>query len=134
MSTTWLSEPDPDGLFPTNGDRFAAQELKKRQDTNGFSRKGFICQALAAVSHKKSVAQLRQIAEKIGKDRIQIMHGTIDNLITIQHADILYEGLGGEKAGVTKTIFPGRGHYLPFEERAELKKLIEALVTKTESM
>ena len=48
FSTSWLEQPDGDGGFPTNGDRFAAQELKKRSDTEGFTRTGFICQAIAA--------------------------------------------------------------------------------------
>lgn len=48
FSPSWLEQPDGDGGFPTNGDRFAAQELKKRSDTEGFTRTGFICQAIAA--------------------------------------------------------------------------------------
>lgn len=133
-SATWLLEPDEDGLFPTNGDRFGAQDIKKRQDTKGFTRKGFVCQALAVASHKKSTQQLEQIVKAVGGERIQIMHGTTDNLITYPHANILYQGLGGENAGVTKTIFEERGHYLPLEERTALKRLIEAMIEKTNGL
>lgn len=131
---TWLSEPDEDGLFPTNGDRFGAQEIKKRQDKIGFTQKGFLCQAFASVFHKKSAQQLGEIAEAVGGERIQLMHGTTDNLITIPHAEILFQGLGGENGGVTKTIFEERGHYLPLEEVKAFKRLIEALIEKTSSL
>lgn len=133
VSCSWLSQPDQDGDYPTNGDRFAAQELTKRQDTDGFTRKGFICQALAAGWHKKSPEQLKEIAEKIGRERILVAHGTTDNLITVPHGEILAKELG-ENMGVTKRIFEGRGHYLPIEERAEFRKLIEGIVEKTEAM
>jgi len=134
VSSTWLSEPDTDGDFPTNGDRFAAQELKKRQDTEGFTRKGFLCQAVAVGWHKKTAAQLQEMAEKVGMQRIQVMHGTIDNLITFPHAAILVDALGGEGAGITNVVFPGRGHYLPLEEREAFRRLIEAMIEKTEAL
>jgi hypothetical protein len=43
FSQAWLNEPDAEGHFPTNGDRFAAQELTKGRDTEGYvSICGFI--------------------------------------------------------------------------------------------
>ncbi|MCJ1280711.1 hypothetical protein MMC26_000028 [Xylographa opegraphella] len=134
VSYSWLSAPDVDGEFPTNGDRFAAQEITKRRDKDGFTRRGFLCQAVSTVTHKKSVEQLRQVTETVGGSRIQLLHGTIDNLITIPHAHVLYDRLGGEAAGVTKTIFEGRGHYLPWEERQEFRSLIESLVEKVQAL
>ncbi len=138
VSPTWLSAPDLDAgfptNFPTNGDRFAAQELKKRRDPKGFTRLGFLCQLLAAAYHRKSPEQLRHLGERVGRERIQVMHGTFDNLITFPHVEILVRGLGGEEAGVTKYVFEGRGHYLPLEERQEFKKLLEAMIEKTETM
>ena len=62
------------------------------------------------------------------------MHGTIDNLITIPHADTLIQNLGGEENGITKHIFEGRGHYLPMEERKEFKRLLEAMIDKAEAL
>lgn len=134
VSDQWLSAPDEEGEFPTNGDRFAAQELLKRSDTEGFTRKGFICQAIAVGWHKKSAEQLKKIADEVGRERIQVVHGTTDNLITFPHAEVLVEGLGGEECGVTKRIFEGRGHYLPLEVREDFRILVEALVDKTEAM
>jgi len=134
VSEQWLSAPDEADEFPTNDDRFAAQELLKRSDTKSFTRRGFICQTIAVVFHKKSVSQLKKIADEVGRERMQVMHGTTDNLITFPHGEVLVEGLGGEKSGVKKVVFEGRGHYLPLEEREEFRKLIEALVDKTEAM
>ena len=134
VSHSWLSAPDVDGEFPTNGDRFAAQEITKRRDTEGFTRRGFLCQAVSTVTHKKTLEQLHKVTETVGGSRIQILHGTIDNLITVPHAQVLYDQLGGEAAGVMKTIFEGRGHYLPWEERQEFRALIEALVEKVQSL
>ncbi len=134
VSESWLSQPDEDGDYPTNGDRFTAQELTKRQDIAGFTRKGFICQALAAGWHKKSPQQLKEIADKVGRQRILVIHGTTDNLITVPHGEILTMELGEADMGVTKRIFEGRGHYLPMEERVEFRRLIEGIVEKTEAM
>lgn len=58
------------------------------------------------------------------------MHGTIDNLITFPHLEILVRGLGGEEGGVKKYVFEGRGHYLPLEEREEFQKLMEVMIEK----
>ena len=133
-SSSWLEQPDEGGSFPTNGDRFAAQELTKRRDLEGYTRKGFLLQILAVVYHKKSPAQLREMADKVGRERIQVVHGTIDNLITFPHAKVLLDALGGEEAGVTKVVFEGRGHYIPMEERGRFKVVIESLIEKTKKL
>lgn len=134
FSESWLAAPDTDGDFPTNGDRFAAQEVKKRLDTESFTRIGFICQAIAAGWHHKSADQLKQLGDSVGRKRIQVIHGTIDNMITVPHAEILVKELGGEDSGVKKTIFQGRGHVLPVEERAEIARLITDIIEKTDAM
>lgn len=138
VSDAWLSAPDVDNgfttNFPTNGDRFAAQELKKRRDAKGFTRIGFLCQLLAAAYHRKSPEQLQQLGERVGRARIQAMHGTIDNLITFPHLEVLVRGLGGEEGGVTKYVFEGRGHYLPLEEREEFQRLMEVMIAKVEAL
>ena len=134
VSRSWLEQSDEDGSFPTNGDRFAAQELTKRQDLEGFTRKGFLLQALAVGYHKKSPAQMREMAHNVGRERIQVLHGTIDNLITFPHAGVLLDALGSEEGGVTKVIFEGRGHYIPIEERQRFKVVIESLIEKTKKI
>jgi len=134
FSESWLNEPDAEGDFPTNGDRFAAQELKKRQDTEGFTRKGFVLQAIAAGWHHKSAEQLKELGDKVGRERIQVVHGDVDQMITAPHAQVLVRELGGEEQGVTRIIFQGRGHVLPMEERKEFMKLVEAMVDRTEKL
>jgi len=130
----WLNAPDTEGKFPTNGDHFAALELRKRQDKNGFTRKGFMLQAVAAGWHHKSAEQLKELADRVGRDRIQVVHGSVDRMITVPHAEIMAKELADGGKGVTKTIFEGRGHVLPIEERREFGRLMEAFLDTTEAL
>ncbi|KAL9127897.1 MAG: hypothetical protein Q9217_003307 [Psora testacea] len=134
FSSAWLDEPDAEGHFPTNGDRFAAQELMKRRNANGYTRKGFIMQAIAAGWHHKTANQLAQVGDNVGRERIQVMHGTVDQMITFSHGQILVEELGGEERGVTFIVAEGKGHGLQMEWRRSLTKAIASLVEKTEAM
>ncbi|KAL8755473.1 MAG: hypothetical protein Q9199_003619 [Rusavskia elegans] len=133
FSQSWLEAPDDYGDFPTNGDRVAAMELEKRQDVEGFTRKGFICQAIAAGWHHKSPEQLKELADRVGRQRIQVLHGTIDNMITAPHGDILARELGGDE-GVTKIIVEGRGHVLHMEEEKLYREVLQKMVEKIENL
>lgn len=133
FSQSWLEAPDDYGEFPTNGDRFSAMELAKRQDVEGFTRKGFICQALAAGWHHKSAEQLKELADKVGRQRIQVVHGTADKMITVPHGETLAKELG-EEEGVTKIIVPGRGHVLHIEDMAMYHEVLEKMVEKVERL
>ena len=73
------------------------------------------------------------MADNVGRERIQVLHGTIDNLITFPHAKVLVDALGGEDAGVMKVVFEGRGHYIPMEERQRFKRVIESFIEKTKT-
>jgi len=131
----WLNAPDEIGGFPTNGDRYSAQEIQKRQDKTAFSKSRLMCQAMAAGWHHKSPAQLEEIGERVGRNRIQVVHGTADKMITFHpHADTLVSELGGEQAGVTKTIFEGAGHVVPIEERKAFFELIQGFVERTSAL
>ncbi|KAI9787333.1 MAG: hypothetical protein M1835_002800 [Candelina submexicana] len=137
FSQAWADAPDAEpivGGFPTNGDRFAGQELKKRQDKEGFTRKGFILQVICAGWHYKGTEQLKQLGDQVGRERIQIIHGALDRMITVPHAEVLDRELGRQNNGITKTIFEDAGHYLPMEKRNEFRALIEAMVEKTEAL
>lgn len=134
FSQDWGNEPDAEGHFPTNGDRFAAQELKKRQDTNSFTKKGFVLQAIAAGWHHKSAKQLAELGDKVGRERILVIHGSVDRMVTTPHGEILCEELGGEEKGVTKVIVEGRGHALPMEWRRGLTKRLGNFVEKTQAL
>jgi len=136
----FLEEPDAEAYvdsegnwhgWPTNGDRFAGGELSKRQDTKGFTRKGFVLQAIAAGWHHKSDEQLRDLADRVGRERICLVHGTVDGMITFTHAGLLKKGLG---EGVEFKVFEGKGHMLPWEVRDELNALIEGMVEKGKTL
>ena len=131
FSQSWLNEPDAEGHFPTNGDRWAAQELAKRQNVEGFTRRGFIFQAVAANWHHKSAAQLKHLGDQVGRNRVLVIHGTADQMITQPHGELLVKELGGEESGVTRCMVEGRGHGLPMEWRRDLTKLIAGFVEKT---
>ncbi|MCJ1336533.1 hypothetical protein MMC09_001809 [Bachmanniomyces sp. S44760] len=139
LSTPWINEPDAEGTtfhFPTNGDRFAAQELSKRANPKSFTRKGFLCQILAAGWHSKNKSQLTRLADQVGRRRIMVVHGGVDGMITVHHAHVLVEELGTDEEGngVEKVIFENKGHILLMEVRGELGMLLERLVDRGEKM
>ncbi|KAI9837979.1 MAG: hypothetical protein M1819_006133 [Sarea resinae] len=137
FSQAWLNAADDEYIveaFPTKGDRFAALELRKRRDTEGFTRKGFILQAIAAGWHHKSAAQIKELGDRVGRDRIQVVYGSIDRMITPPHGQVLVNELGGEAMGTTVVIFEGRGHVLCVEERKRFERVLEAFVNKTAAL
>ncbi|KAI9664102.1 MAG: hypothetical protein M1821_007593 [Bathelium mastoideum] len=135
----WLNSPDeePEPVvqpFPTNGDRFAAGEIRKRTNPGVFTRTGFIAQAIAAGWHYKSPAQLKELAEEVGRERIMVMHGTDDHMITFPHGEVLLQDLGGEEKGVTKAFYERKGHHLPAEERWDFNRRVQEMVEKTSKL
>ncbi|KAL2060562.1 hypothetical protein VTL71DRAFT_9203 [Oculimacula yallundae] len=142
--SSWLDAPDdtivPDsstpnvvlppsgkyGMFSTNYERFAAQELTKRLDLEGFTRKGFMMQAIAAGWHRKSREQLREIGDRVGRERIMVLHGTSDNMISVPHGRKLIEYL---EPG-TSEIREGSGHVFMIEEAEWHDKMVVGMVEK----
>jgi len=137
-TTEWLDAPDDtecvEKAFPTNADRFAAGEVQKRTHPGLFNRTGFISQAIAAGWHHKSEAQLQEIADRVGRERICVIHGTEDKMITFFHAELLLKDLGGEERGVTKSFWEGLGHVIPVEKRREFFDLVASMCTKGEEL
>ena len=129
-----MDEPDAEGDFPTNGDRFAAYELTKRADAQGYTRKGFLMQVIAAGWHHKSADQLKKLREKIGGNRILVIHGRLDRMITFPHGEVLAKELGGEEEGVTFIAVDDKSHALQWEWRHGLTKAVAAMVEKTEAL
>lgn len=134
----WLDRPDETEYeiqpFPTNGDRFAASEVIKRSQPEYFGKKGFISQAIAAGWHHKSPEQLQEIADKVGRQRILVLHGKHDRMITFPHGEMLLRELGGEEGGVTKAFYEDQGHVVPIEKRKEFHALIEGMVEKVKGL
>ena len=85
---------------------------------------------MAANWHYKSTAQLNQLGDEVGRERILVIHGTLDRMITPPHGKLLANELGGEEKGVTKCMVEGRGHGLTMEWRRPLTKLIAEFVEK----
>ncbi|GAB7357996.1 hypothetical protein MBLNU230_g0163t1 [Neophaeotheca triangularis] len=137
-SAEWLERPDETEStvqpFPTNGDRFAAGEISKRQSPGVFTRQGFLCQLAAAGFHHKSAAQLEKLGDEVGRERILVFHGTRDRMIDFVHAEMLLSELGGEERGVVKSFHEGLGHVGPIEIRKEFKRIIAERIAVTEKM
>ncbi|KAF2708712.1 alpha/beta hydrolase-like protein [Pleomassaria siparia CBS 279.74] len=156
-SDAWLDQPDTlENVvqpFPTNGDRFAANELWKRSNDVYFTKKGFMLQLIAAGWHYKSPEQLAHLANSVGKRRIMVVHGTKDKMITFPHGVVLWRGLekgqgrtGREFVGmedeadiwdqgeVEKRFVRGQGHVLPIEMRAEFSTWVEELIERGEEL
>jgi pimeloyl-ACP methyl ester carboxylesterase len=148
FSDAWLDSPDETvvptsstpnvvlppsgkyGMFTTNYERFAAQELTKRLDVEGFPRKGFMMQAVAAGWHYKSPKQLQELGNKVGRDRIMVLHGTKDKMITVPHGRKLIEILN-PGVGVIKE---GRGHVFMLEDAKWYNDMVEAMIEKGEKL
>ncbi|KAH7135552.1 Alpha/Beta hydrolase protein [Dendryphion nanum] len=135
--------------FPTNGDRFAANEVWKREHPELFQKSTFILQLIAAGWHYKAPGDLLAMAEKVGKRRILVIHGAKDRMITFPHGVVLWRGLekgegktGREYVGmeveedvweegeVEKRFLKDQGHVVPIEMREEFAGWVEALVQR----
>lgn len=106
----------------------------KRKDVEGFTRKGLLLQAVAAWWHHKSAKQIEELGTKVGRERIQVIHGTIDRMITFPHGQLLAAELGGPEKGITFIPVEGKAHALNMEWRRELTRAIAALVERTEAL
>lgn len=114
----WLSAPDgaklPDESTPecevpaggykrfeTNYARLAAQEIHMNR-----GKYGFLLQAVAGSFHQKTREQLRQLADRVGRERIMVLHGTMDRMIPVDQGKKLIGCLQPSKA----LIIDGLGH------------------------
>lgn len=138
LTPGWLAKPDEleevVQKFPTNGDRFTATEVCKRTTPGWYTRNGFLCQLYAAGFHHKSAAQIKQLGDAIGRERILVLHGQSDAMINFIHAEMLLRELGGEESGVTKSFHKDVGHLAPYEIRKEFNKIIAERIESTEPM
>lgn len=124
---------DPKLNFPTVRDRFAAAELSKRMDKEGFTRLGFISQAIAAGWHHKSKEHIREMVDKVGGNRICILHGTGDGMLVYRHFELFKEDIG-EDEGVDYKVWEGAGHVLGWEHEVEFNQYIEQALQRIEGI
>ncbi|KAI1465780.1 uncharacterized protein F4812DRAFT_461468 [Daldinia caldariorum] len=87
--------------FGSNYARLAVQEMRM-----GRSKNGFLLQAVAGAVRRKSPEQLRDMAERVGRERIMVLHGTADRMIPVGHSRKLIEYINPGKALVKE----GLGH------------------------
>lgn len=148
FSDEWLDAPDdrhlpvpgipgvriPEGgysLFASNYDAFAAFEVNKKRDpSDAFTKKGFVAQAIAAGWHFKSDEQLKEIADKVGRERIMVLHGTGDQMLTFPHGEVLKRGLEPVRWWVRE----GKGHVLLMEDEDWFHEVVEQHVRETEKL
>lgn len=127
-----------EGVFATNADRYAAEELAKRQDHEAFTRKGFILQAVAAGGHRKTPEEVAELAAKVGRGRILVCHGGGDQMIAVDLAKALVQQMnagvaeGGDR--VELVVYEGAGHVLAMEECGQVGKAIEKIVERTSAL
>ncbi|KXJ89578.1 Alpha/Beta hydrolase protein [Microdochium bolleyi] len=130
-STAWIHAPDdavvPDadtpycnpppahvnggryGRFATNYERCAAQDVLRRETppySEQFSRLGFWAQVFGAGTHRKSKEQLEDIADRVGRERIWIVHGDRDAMIDVSHGKRLMDAIRPGYMSIEK----GLGH------------------------
>ncbi|KAK1978707.1 glycylpeptide N-tetradecanoyltransferase [Colletotrichum cereale] len=122
---------DPGNKYPTNLDRFKADELNERmEDTNISRRKGYLLQGIAAGWHYKSDAELARIGNGVGKPRIMVMHGTFDETITFQHFEIMKSALGD---GPEYIAWKDCGHIPIWERETEFNETVRDFIDKAAS-
>ena len=134
----WLAKPDEleytKQAFPTNRDRVLASELSKKLNPETMTGLSFLLQAIAAGWHHKSHSQLRELADNIGRERIMVLHGGKDRMISFPNGEALAEGLGGQESGITVRFIQNMGHVIPIQMRNEFHSWVEELVHKAERL
>ncbi|EAW14883.1 alpha/beta fold hydrolase [Aspergillus clavatus NRRL 1] len=132
FASEFLMEPDTENEdarlnFPTKRDRFAAAHLGKKADTESFTPKGFMLQVTACYFHHKSAEQLRALGDAVGRERIAVLHGTEDRMLTFRHGEILRDEIG---EGIRWKVFDGAGHMLGWEREQEVNELMQEIVDR----
>ncbi|TEA14067.1 putative aminoacrylate hydrolase RutD [Colletotrichum sidae] len=116
--------------FENNYQRFQAQELIKRNTPGLFSIRGFLSQLVGAGWHHKSPAQLKQLGDAVGRERIAVIHGTGDVMIDVHHGRLLAEHL---KPGVVEVI-EGMGHAPIMDRVVWMNKWLEERIATVEKL
>jgi len=86
-----------------------------------------MAQVLAAGWHYKSDEQLNEIGLKVGRDRIMVLHGSGDRMLTLPHGEILMKGLGAKRSAVRE----GMGHVLMMEDLEWFHGMLEEHLRET---
>ncbi|EWC44043.1 hypothetical protein DRE_01395 [Drechslerella stenobrocha 248] len=124
FGTKYLHSPDETGIFPTNGDRFNAEELWKSENVNQPPFLAFISQVVAAGWHSCSPERLKDIANNI--ENILVLYGLQDKMIEPHHSEYLLEHLGPLRA--RKAVFEDAGHAISTEHVHKYNEMVREFV------
>lgn len=148
FSPSFLASPDPLGDFPTNSDRFVAEELWRMKNQTQGPWFAYLLQGLAASTHYFSTERLKKLGElvRVGEGEeegeegkpglkvpVMVYTGKLDKMIEWTHSVQIVEGI--EAAGKGKTrlkIWDGSGHALHWEELDEYNKMQEEYFREAE--
>jgi len=112
------------GRFGTNYERCAAQDVLRRETppySEQYSRFGLWAQMFGAATHRKTKEQLQDLADKVGRDRIWIVHGDQDAMIDVSHGERLRDAIQPAYWSIEK----GMGHGAIVERTAWFNELLE---------
>lgn len=112
------------GRFGTNYERCAAQDVLRRETppySEQYSRFGLWAQMFGAGLHRKTTEQLQDLADRVGRDRIWIVHGDQDAMIDLSHGERLRDAIQPAYWSVEK----GMGHGAIVERTAWFNELLE---------
>lgn len=115
--------------FGTNYERFVAQEMQKRSH-KGFTTPGFLLQLIACGWHHKSREQLAKMADEVGRDRITVLHGTADEMISVAHGRDLVDAIQPKHAIILEDL----GHAVPMERTAWFNSMLEQRIREAEEL
>lgn len=128
FSQEWLDRPDYLGVFPTNADRFVAEDLWRMEKLQPPVYAGTLLQGLAASWHYMGPERLKVLGKEIPD--ILVTTGTKDALVEDRHSDVLVKEIGG---AVKKQVFEGVGHCLQFEAVNEYHVMLEEHFTTAQA-
>ncbi|KAL0933242.1 alpha/beta hydrolase (glycylpeptide N-tetradecanoyltransferase) [Colletotrichum truncatum] len=137
FSKSFLEAPDngsldPNNRFPNNHDRFVAEDLAEREESDGLvRRKGIVLQAIAAGWHHRSSEELGKIGDLVGRSRIMVMHGTHDETIAFSHVDFFKVGFGD---GPEYHVFEECGHIPMWERETEFNTRVAEFIYKSANL
>ena len=139
FSLKWLSSPDPTRVYPTNGDRFAAEELWRIDNIKITPMRAYLQQALAASWHYMSNQRLAEVGRNVRS--ILLLHGSLDKMISVTYQEDLLEGLNsrertmkwGMRSNMRRVEVEGVGHCLQVEITEEYHRLLEEFWRNCES-
>ncbi|KAK6331085.1 hypothetical protein TWF696_003162 [Orbilia brochopaga] len=119
----YLNGPDALGVFPTNADRFNAEEIWKTENINQPPFLAFMSQLIAAGWHSCCPERLKHIADSV--DYILVTYGLQDKMIEPSHSRYLKDKLGPRAREV---VFEDAGHVISTEYVQEYNKMVKEFV------